>query len=63
MKKMQFSRMRNRGSCEAVEEKAFNLDFRAVGKDLCNITTKDIEAYTVLCRKSLLLDLALNLES
>ena len=45
------------------EEQAFCLAFRAMGKDLDNITTEAIKAYMVLCRNSSLPDLALNLES
>ena len=44
------------------EEQAFCLAFTAMGKDLDNITTKPTKAYMVLCRNSLLPDLALNLE-
>ena len=61
---MQFSEMRNGGGHEAVEdeEQAFCLAFRAMGKELDNITTEAIKAYMVLCRNSSLPDLALNLE-
>ena len=64
MKQMQFSGMRDGGGHEAVEdeEQAFCLAFRAMGKDLDNITTEAIKAYMVLCRNSSLPDLALNLE-
>jgi hypothetical protein len=40
-----------------------SLAFRAIGKDVGNITTKAIEAYMVIHRNSSLTDLALNLES
>ena len=62
---MQFSGVRNGDSHEAVEykEQAFCLAFRAMGKDLDNITTEAIKAYMVLCRNSSLPDLALNMES
>ena len=62
---MQFSGMRNGDGHEAVEDggQAFHLAFRAMGKDLDNITTEAIKAYMVLCRNSSLPDLALNLES
>lgn len=46
-----------------VEEQAFCLAFRTMGKDLDNITREAIKAYMVLCRHSSLPDLALNLES
>ena len=57
--------MRNGDTHGAVEdeEQAFCLAFRAMGKDLDNITTKPTKAYMVLCRNSSLPDLALNLES
>ena len=57
--------MRNGGGHEAVEdeEQAFCLAFRAMGKDLDNITTEAIKAYMVLCRNSSLSDMALNVES
>ena len=42
--------------------RAFAWPFRAMGKDLDNITTEAIKAYMVLCRNSSLLDLALSLE-
>ena len=63
MKQMWFSGVRNGGGHEAEEdeEHAFCLAFRAMGKDLDNITTEAIKAYMVLCRKSSLPDLALNL--
>ena len=56
MKQIQFSGMRNGGGHEAVEdeEQAFCLAFRAMGKDLDNITTEAIKAYMVLCRNSAL---------
>lgn len=44
--------MRNWGGHEAVEdeEQAFCLAFRAMGKDLDNITTEAIKIYMALCR-------------
>jgi len=65
MKQMQFSGIRNEHGHETVEDEdeAFCLAFRAMGKDLDNITTEAIKTYMVFCRKSLLPDLALNLES
>ena len=61
---MQYSVMRNGDGHEVMEgeEQALHLAFRAMGKDLDNITTKPTKAYMVLCRNSLLPDLALNLE-
>jgi hypothetical protein len=46
--------MRNGGGHEAVEdeEQAFCLAFKAMGKNLNDITTEAIEAYMVLCRNS-----------
>ena len=43
--------MRNGGGYEAVEDKeqVFCLAFKAMGKDLDNITTEAIKAYVVLC--------------
>ena len=63
MKQMQFSGMRNGDCHEAVEdeEQAFHLAFRAMGKDLDNVTVEAIKAYMVLCRNCLLQDWALNL--
>jgi hypothetical protein len=51
MKQMWFSGVRNGGGHEAEEdeEHAFCLAFRAMGKDLDNITTEAIKAYVVLC--------------
>ena len=65
MRQMQFSVIRNKVGHRSVEdeEQAFCLAFRAMGKDLDNITTEAIKAYMVLCRNSSLPDLALNLES
>lgn len=64
---MRFSGMRNGGGggheAVEVEEQAFCLAFRTMGKDLDNITREAIKAYMVLCRHSSLPDLALNLES
>ena len=56
MKQMQFSGMRTGDTHGAVEdeEQAFCLAFRAMGKDLDNITTEAIKAYMVLCRNSAL---------
>ena len=56
--------MRNRGGHEAVEdeEQASTWAFRAMEKDLDNITAEAIKAYMVLCRNSSLPDLALDLE-
>lgn len=50
---MQFSGLRNNGDGhEAMgdKEQAFHLAFRAMGKDLDNITIETIKAYIVLCR-------------
>ena len=60
-----FSEMRSRGGHEAVEdeEQVFCLAFTAVGKDLDNVATEAIKAYTVLCRNSSLAHVALNLDS
>jgi hypothetical protein len=44
------------------EEQALHLAFRAMGKDLDNITTEAIKAYIFFCRNSSLPDLALNVE-
>ena len=46
MKQMQFSGMRNGGGREAMEDKEqiFCLAFRAMGKDLDNITTEALKA-------------------
>jgi len=46
--------MRNGSGHEAmeVEEQAFYLNFRAIGKDLDNITTETIKPCMVLCRSS-----------
>ena len=62
---MQYSVMRNGDGHEVMEgeEQALHLAFRAMGKDLDNITTEAIKAYMVLCRSGSLPDLALNLES
>ena len=48
---MQFSGMRNGGGHEAVEdeEQAFCLAFRAMGKDLDNISIETIKPYMSLC--------------
>ena len=56
---MQFSGMRNGGGHEAVEdeEQAFCLAFKAMGKNLNDITTEAIKAYMVLCRNCSLQDL------
>lgn len=60
---MRFSGMRSGGGREAVEDEqqAFYLTVRTMGKDLGNITTEAMSAYTVLCRNCSLLDSALNL--
>ena len=57
--------MRNGDTHGAVEdeEQAFCLAFRAMGKDLDNITTEAMKLCTVLYRNSSLPDLAWNLES
>ena len=62
---MRFSGLRNRDGHEAVEdeEQALYLAFRAVRRDLDNITTHPITANMVLYKNNSLLDLALNLES
>jgi hypothetical protein len=54
IRQMRFSGMRNGGSYEAVEdeEQTLHLAFRTMGKDLDNITTEAIKAYTVHCRNS-----------
>ena len=64
MKQMRFSGMRNGGGHEAVEdeEQAFYLAFRAMGKDLDNISTEALKVYMVLCRNCSLQDMTLNLE-
>ena len=51
---MCFSGMRDGVGCEAGEdkEKGICLAFRDMGKDLDNITTKDIKANILLCRNS-----------
>jgi hypothetical protein len=56
---MQLSGMRNGCGHEAVDDKEqiFYLAFRAMGKDLDNITTEAIKAYMVLCRNCSLQDL------
>jgi hypothetical protein len=61
----QFSGMMNGDGYEAVEkeEQAILLAFRAMGKDLYNITTSSIKAYIVLFENGSLPDLALHLES
>ena len=48
---MQYSVMRNGDGQEVMEgeEQALHLAFRAMGKDLDNITTEAIKAYVVLC--------------
>ena len=58
MKQMWFPRVRNGGGHEAVEdeEQAFCLAFRAMGKDLDNVTVEAIKAYMVLCRNNSLPD-------
>ena len=49
---MQYSVMRNGDGHEVMEgeEQALHLAFRAMGKDLDNITIKAIKAYKALCR-------------
>jgi hypothetical protein len=61
---MEFSRIRNGGGPEAVEDEkqAFYLAFRAIRKDLDNITPEAIKAYIVLCTNSSLPFLALILK-
>jgi hypothetical protein len=56
--------MKNGGGHEAVGdgEQMFQLDFRAMGKDLDNITSEAINANMVLCRNNSLPDWAVNLE-
>lgn len=56
--------MRKGGNNEAVgeEEQVFHLDLIGMGKNLDNITTKEIKVYMVLCRNSSQLDLALKLK-
>ena len=61
---MWFSGMRNGDGHEVMEgeEQALHLAFRAMGKDLDNITTEAIKAYMVLCRNCSVLGSALNLQ-
>ena len=65
MKQFQFSEMRNRDGYEAVEdeEQASTWAFRAMEKDLDNITIETINAYMDCYRNGALPPLALKLES
>ena len=49
--------------CVVDEEKAFRLTSRALGKDLDNITSRDIKAYIALFGNGSVPDLTLILES
>jgi hypothetical protein len=62
---MQFSRIRNENGHEALkdEEQALYLAFSAMGKDLDNITSRDIKAYIALFGNGSVPDLTLILES
>ena len=62
---MQFSGIGNGGGNEAMEdgERVLWVAFKAMGKDLDNITIRVIKAYMVHCKHSSLPDLALSLES